>query len=263
MPNKKAVQDSLKRSLSGLKANPCLSEQIMNEPKEHYSSKKKIKGATIISCVLLGMMITIMAVGLITAREPLGFLRWISEARTSIPEDIQHVAEQIILPPTESLPDTRFKETDQLNVLKSLQVLIPFCGVQEVNYEDTGDMPAQSGNHYHVKLGLYVNPEQCNSATFFSPPIPLADAIDSAFGYLHNILGMSLLEPDHLQIAFSSLKPNEDDYKGSYYQFIFLIKDESREDGLELWSIYISAETGEVLGLPLMMNRSAQFEDKV
>lgn len=146
---------------------------------------------------------------------------------------------------------------------KSLQVLIPFYGVQEVFYEDTGDMPAQSGNHYRVNLGLYINPEQRNAgAAFFSPPIPLADAIDSAFGYLHDIAGLSCLEPDHLQIAYSSLKPNENDYKGSYYQFIFLIGDETTEDSLELWSVFISAETGEVLGLPLIMNTSARFEEK-
>ena len=98
MPGKNQVQDSLRRSLSGLKENPYLAEQIIANPVRSRKKKKKTNGAILISFVLVGIMTTAAAAGMIIRGEPLGVLRWISDSRPSVSETSMHISEQIIFP---------------------------------------------------------------------------------------------------------------------------------------------------------------------
>ena len=167
MPSKKAAQDSLTRSLSGLKANPNLAEQIMSGPVKHCLPKRKITDATLISIVLVGMAATTMAAGLIVAGEPLGLLRWIGDARTSIPEDTQHVTEQIIFTTAEFLqeemPEAGQENPGQKNTLitQPVEMSNATITVQEAATDGYGiylSIRADPGDEGTLLLNHSINP---------------------------------------------------------------------------------------------------------
>ena len=141
---------------------------------------------------------------------------------------------------------------------KVLQARIPLDDIYNLYYDEINDMPVQSGNRYQISLALYLSPSQKDSGpTYFSPAVPLADAIDFAYICLRNCDApeLSSLDPDKLKIVYSTYKPYEDSYEGAYYQFIFILESEALNNHSLLCSIHVSAETGEILGLPLLIQQ--------
>ena len=81
MLKKGTVQASLRRSLSGLKENPSLAQQIIAKSKVQVQSKRKANKRIYAAIIISGIMILTMAAGIAIKGEPWGLIDWILDAQ--------------------------------------------------------------------------------------------------------------------------------------------------------------------------------------
>lgn len=81
MLKKGTVQASLRRSLSGLKENPSLAQQIIAKSKVQVQSKRKANKKIYAAIIITGIMILTMAAGIAIKGEPWGLIDWILDAQ--------------------------------------------------------------------------------------------------------------------------------------------------------------------------------------
>lgn len=98
MIQKADIQESLNRSLSGLRANPHLAQRVIRNANRRRQISKKKPAIAVVGLTIVILMVSAMAAGIITQRNPLGLVNWIFSDQAEQTDNDTVPVRQIIFP---------------------------------------------------------------------------------------------------------------------------------------------------------------------